>query len=483
MQARISVSMRRLTERTGYERRTVSRAVTELKRHGFVNTVLNTQRTRTKRGKLTSQQYILRDPWKGVDLAAGTGTNVLYTNKVSYFTVPRCFITDSTKRWSLAQLTGSQAVLYFAVLWMANRRRSNEFTLNTNYLRSVSGLTKSVFLEALDQLKALGLIWQYGDRLHVCDPYTGEPLIETDVTDHDPQNYYTVDKRGRDIRLDLNLDFSNPSSVSYFIQHTMGYKGPIFGQGTGDLMICCPFHPDNTPSLSISPTKKGCWHCFGGTCGRSGNLFELAKKFTPVVYRQPDRTAEAIYKYRDEDGMLLYEVLRYRNPDGTKRFSMRQPASGGGMKYSLQGVTRVLYNLHLFRPLVSTVMLVEGEKDADTATNLSLKDSYGRKIVGTTSGGATSWEAEMASVLKEYRFRVIVMPDADDAGTAWLAAVTQSLVAAEVKHKVVSFAGSGCKDLSEYVKQYTVSDLLQLCDEGWTAPLAPYSGEFPPIRP
>src|SRR5207253_4877148 len=46
------------------------------------------------------------------------------------------------------------------------------------------------------------------------------------------------------------------------------------------------------------------------------------------------------YDYTNENGQLLYQVVRYE----PKSFRHRQP-DGSSWKYSLEGITRVLYNL------------------------------------------------------------------------------------------------------------------------------------------
>ena len=65
-------------------------------------------------------------------------------------------------------------------------------------------------------------------------------------------------------------------------------------------------------------------------------------------------------------------------------------------------------------------MHVEGEKDADTVTNLKLGAAH-KLVVGVTSGGATSWRPEFAKLLKGKN--AVLMPDDDDAGEQYAAAV------------------------------------------------------------
>ena len=468
-QPTVNIGIETLEKRTGYQRRSISRAVKELKDEGYVEVIPNIERERTRKGKLRTQAYVLRDPRKPADLKSSRSTNVWYENRISYFTSPQCLVTEHEKRWGMAQLTASQFILYMAVLWMANQYRNNAFSMDQQALRKASGLSKLIFFRTLDELEDHGLILILSARIYLCDPYTGYELQEV-YDDHDnPQNYFTQDAKERDRRLDVNLDYSDPDSVERFIREKMGYDGPVVRKGNGNIEICCPFHLDNTPSLSISLTKKGCWHCFGGSCGMGGNLFTLARAFDPVKFRDPDPDAEAIYSYRDDKGNLLYQVLRFRNPDGSKRFQQRRPAFGGGWKYSMKGVKRVLYNQQLF-PMAKTVMLVEGEKDADAATGSRLKDWFGYDIIGTTSGGATSWEPHMANRFKNPDLQVIVMPDDDEAGAGWLASVVTSLSAEGVAFSVISFAGTGCKDLSEYMASHTVDELMVLCGEDWINP-------------
>src|SRR5262249_42668719 len=50
-----------------------------------------------------------------------------------------------------------------------------------------------------------------------------------------------------------------------------------------ELMGRCPFHPDETPSLSINPERNG-FHCFG--CGAAGTPVDWTMKERRLDFRQ-----------------------------------------------------------------------------------------------------------------------------------------------------------------------------------------------------
>lgn len=50
---------------------------------------------------------------------------------------------------------------------------------------------------------------------------------------------------------------------------------PKLKRSGSNLIACCPFHEDDSPSLSINE-EKGLFHCFG--CGAKGNLFDYVMK-------------------------------------------------------------------------------------------------------------------------------------------------------------------------------------------------------------
>jgi hypothetical protein len=60
------------------------------------------------------------------------------------------------------------------------------------------------------------------------------------------------------------------------------------------------------------------------------------------------------------------------------------------------------------------------------------------------------------------------MPDNDAPGEAYAEAVRASLDAENIKYKTVSFAGTGTKDVTEYLENgHTAEELVQLIDSDW----------------
>jgi DNA primase len=289
------------------------------------------------------------------------------------------------------------------------------------------------------------------------DPYTGEPPYrETRDPKDDPANYYAVGNRGRETP--LNLNNGNRDLVIELLRDSVPEGDPITPQGKGNVTIRCPFHADNTPSCSVDPVRRG-FHCFG--CGAHGQFRELIAKLrgvapgeavgiigralgAQVVFRDPDSKAEAIYDYRDANGNLVKQVLRYPG----KRFLQRRRDRNGSLIWDTEGVGPILYNLMRVQ-LANTVCICEGEKDCDTFNGLSLHPASGGDVIATTSGGAESWHDQLADELRGKR--IVLMPDDDEAGARFAENVAASLLQRGILYRTVTFGDVGAKDLSDFL--------------------------------
>ncbi len=483
--ASVKVGQKVLMKPTGYTRApTISGAVHGLQKAGFVQIVWD-HTDSTKRGEASSE-YILTDPDTRDPLRLTPGSsNILGSLGLRYFTIPVCLIT-SAAHWSLANLSGSEARLYIAILWTANLERSHRFERTHAQLYRTARLTSPTFKNALDGLQRHGLILASEVEtivvIHLCDPFTGEPMHTPDGNDrNDPAHYFTTDGRR------FSWNGGTDGEWEQIVRDAVPVGEPIIKRQNGDLMICCPFHDDRTPSCSVW-LKKRRYNCFG--CpkpGGSGTLTTLLAKLTgctkgdtihriarglgkEVAFRESkssaiatDDNAIAQYDYIDARCVPVKRILRLPNDEhGNKQFRQFKWAENVWV-LGIKGVGPVLYNAHRLMA-AGTVVIVEGEKDADSITNLHL-GGYGGETIGVTSGGSRSWHSKLA---KQLRHKVvIVMPDNDVAGEAYAEAVRASLDAEHIEYKTVSFAGTGAKDVTEYLSEHTTEELVQLIYSDW----------------
>jgi len=127
------------------------------------------------------------------------------------------------------------------------------------------------------------------------------------------------------------------------------------------------------------------------------------------------------YDYRDEKNNLLFQVVRYEPKD----FWQRRPDGKSGWINGLNGQKRVLYNLpELLK--AEMILIVEGEKDADTAAGLGF-------CATTAPMGAGKWQLEYSECLRGKD--IVLIPDNDQPGRDHMQKVARSLdgIAAQVK--------------------------------------------------
>ena len=191
-------------------------------------------------------------------------------------------------------------------------------------------------------------------------------------------------------------------------------------------MMRCPIpgHEDSTASFKI--IGRG-FHCFG--CDTKGGVSDLivALEFASTQ-SEAAQWLEAklgitpwadvgVYPYQDASGVVAYESLRRERNNGgvrEKKFLMRVPRVDGSFEYKMRGCARVLYRLpDVIAASASgeTVIVVEGEKDADRLASIGF-------TVTTNAGGAGwEWNAAFAEPLRGAK-RIVVLTDSDMPGRA-----------------------------------------------------------------
>ncbi len=262
--------------------------------------------------------------------------------------------------------------------------------------------------------------------------------------------------------------------------------------------VRCPAHDDQKASLSIREGDKGLLlYCHAG-CDTSKVLqtlnveledlfFESHKKINgyganghhskgngsnggtvaaaaarPVPLPKPvaEKSSEpaprilTAYDYKDEQGQLLYQVLRYEPKDFRQR--RPDPDRPGQWLWNLQNTRRVLYRLPeiLAAHSDATIWVVEGEKDADALASLG--------AVATSSvGGAGKWRDEYSESLTGRD--VVIIPDNDPPGLQHALTIRASVKGLARSVVILNLPGLSAKgDVSDWL-QFEGNDAERLC--------------------
>jgi 5S rRNA maturation endonuclease (ribonuclease M5) len=223
-----------------------------------------------------------------------------------------------------------------------------------------------------------------------------------------------------------------------------------------ELRAACPIHKGVRESLAIN-LETGAWFCHS-ECARGGSIFDFEAELSgtngksargtvlDIVGRsaEPERRIVATYDYTDENGVVLYQTVRYEPKD----FKQRRPDGNGGWHWNLKDVRKVLYRLPavLAAPIV---FVCEGEKDADSVTELGL-------VATTNPLGAGKWRPEYAEFLRSKE--VYVIPDADETGRNHADDVMRSLDGVATSVKRIELPGA--KDAAQWIERAGTQEAL-----------------------
>ena len=233
----------------------------------------------------------------------------------------------------------------------------------------------------------------------------------------------------------------------------------------------CPCHRDKNASLSLTydeATQKTLVYCHAG-CDTHEILTSVGLTFEDLgatnKSKEENSNIENIYSYVDENGVLLFEKIRFKNKDFRQRryidgktvwglsagiYTETYPSSNnyspkerpGAKSITLQEQPKILYNLPKLLNAIKNgypVYIVEGEKDVNSMTKLGL--------IATTapSGGGNGNKKWLDSYSKYFKgANVVILPDNDEAGQSF---------AKEIKSKLKNYAHA--------TKLITISDKLK----------------------
>ena len=190
--------------------------------------------------------------------------------------------------------------------------------------------------------------------------------------------------------------------------------------------------------------KWGCNHCLW-----TGGAYYNGKINGPGG--EPART----YDYLDEQGKLLFQKVR--NPPGNaQRFWQRRPDGKGGWISNAQGVRKVLYRLpEVLEAIASelTILVVEGEKDADSLWRIGIPATCSPDGASDI-GKAAKWRMAYSESLGGAH--IVVIPDHDDAGYAHASATAKASVPVAKRVRMLTLA----KHWPECPKGGDISDWL-----------------------
>ena len=240
------------------------------------------------------------------------------------------------------------------------------------------------------------------------------------------------------------------------------YLPEVKMNGGSQGMARCLFHEDKKASFSFN-NETGLFNCFG--CGETGNAFQFFAKLKGLQDRRDfpkvlcsiaedfgirisDEKPKLVkvYDYRDAQGNLLFQKCRYE----PKNFRLRRPDGKSGWIWNMKGIETIPYRLPEVMK-AHEVLVLEGEKDCDTAAGL--------RMCGTTNpGGAGKWRPEYSEYLRGKD--VILIPDNDKPGREHMAQV-----AAAIQDVVVSLKWIELPHLPEKGDLTDWADRIGDCEE------------------
>jgi len=217
-----------------------------------------------------------------------------------------------------------------------------------------------------------------------------------------------------------------------------------------ELSGLCPFHDDNTPSMSVN-ASSGLFKCHA--CSTTGSIFDLYGKIHGLDFPTSLKALRALagmsashedvptnsstmqkevdrHDYHDANGNLLYQRVRFEPGDNgrSKKYMPFEPAT----KIWSRLCEPVLYRLPEVNS-AATVFICEGERKAD------IIKSWG--LVGTCldSGAASIITPTMINILTGKE--LIILPDNDDAGRTYRDNIVRAMQGKAASIKVIDLPG------------------------------------------
>jgi 5S rRNA maturation endonuclease (ribonuclease M5) len=225
----------------------------------------------------------------------------------------------------------------------------------------------------------------------------------------------------------------------------------------GYWMARCPAHEDSTASLQVArgTEQPVVMVCMAG-CDTQDVLAAVGLTLRDISSQDQPETADKnlwtpygqateAYSYADEDGVLLYQVMRVKATDGKKQFPVRVPdaAARSGWRWRMGDTRRVLYRLPRLRSAIESgeiIWVAEGEKDVHSLERAGV-------VATCNPGGAGKWRKEYSEVLRDAI--VMIVADADKPGREHARTIAASLDGIAACSEICE-AATG-KDISDHL--------------------------------
>jgi RecA-family ATPase len=171
--------------------------------------------------------------------------------------------------------------------------------------------------------------------------------------------------------------------------------------------------------------------------GKRKPAFDISKVIAAQVNAAPKGRIVETYPYKNVDGALQYEVLRYE----PKGFRQRRPDGNGDWIWKIDNTPRVLYRLaDLLKFPDASVFVCEGEKDANRVAELNLC---------ATTVACGDWTDDCVQTLAGRD--VLILEDNDEAGRKKALKAAQALHGTAKTIRIVCLPGLADKgDVSDW---------------------------------
>jgi hypothetical protein len=225
----------------------------------------------------------------------------------------------------------------------------------------------------------------------------------------------------------------------------------------------CPAHDDTDPSLDITERNERVLYVCRAGCSQDAVTAALRQRGCwperKPAAAEPKRIV-AIYDYTDAEGVLRFQSVRYQPKD----FRQRRPDGSGGWVWSLPLIPEHRYLPYRLPELAEAValgkpvLIVEGEKDVETAASVGI-------VATCNAGGAGKWTLEHARHLQGAD--AIVVPDNDEPGRRHADDVGESLSGIAKRTRLLALPELPHKgDLTDWVAAGgTSEELWQLVEQ------------------